>query len=62
VEESGAGLVFKSEDEKDFAEKVIRLHDNSDSYGENGAKAVREKYNWETEEKNLFEVYKSIDL
>jgi len=62
VEESGAGLVFKSEDEKDFAEQVIRLNDNPDSYGDNGAKAVREKYNWENEEKNLFEVYKSIGL
>ena len=28
--------------------------------GENGRKAVLEKYNWENEEKKLLEVYKNL--
>lgn len=62
VEESNAGLVFNSNDEENFAVQVLKLYNSPGSYGQNGTKAVKEKYNWEIEEKNLFKVYKSIGL
>ena len=61
VEETGAGLVFKSYNEESFAQQVLRIYENPRSFGENGKIAVEKKYNWEIEEKKLFSIYDSLN-
>ncbi len=60
VTETKAGLVFKSENPKDFADKVIEIYQSDYDYGQNGRKAVEEKYNWSTEEKKLLDLYRKL--
>jgi glycosyltransferase involved in cell wall biosynthesis len=62
VEETCAGLVFISNNVQSFAEQLFKLYNNSGSYGENGQTAIKNKYNWEFEEKKLFKVYESLDI
>jgi len=49
VNETGAGLVFESGNSEDFARVCLKLLDTNKrkNLGENGRKAVLEKYNWE---------------
>jgi glycosyltransferase involved in cell wall biosynthesis len=64
VEEEICGLIHKSGDAKDLADKVIQLYKNEKlrkEMGENGKKAVIEKYNWENTSKNLIELYEKIE-
>lgn len=64
VEEYNCGLVFKADDEKDFAAKVEELfHNNSlrSELGENGYKATIEgDLNWETTQKELITLYEKL--
>ncbi|NSW78207.1 MAG: glycosyltransferase family 4 protein [Chthonomonadetes bacterium] len=48
VEETGCGLVFRSQDAEDLAEKVLMLRDPAlrAEMGARGRKAVEERYNW----------------
>ncbi|MFW5720749.1 MAG: glycosyltransferase family 4 protein [Bacteroidota bacterium] len=60
VNEEQCGLVFKSEDAGDLAQKIIILYQNKDmriQMGENGKKAVEEKYNTKNFGKNLVNLY-----
>ncbi|MBC8312930.1 MAG: glycosyltransferase family 4 protein [Candidatus Cloacimonetes bacterium] len=64
VNETKCGLIYKSGDVKDFADKVIKLYKNEKlrkEMSENGKKAVVEKYNWENTSKNLIELYEKIE-
>ncbi len=64
VDKTKAGLVFKSKDDNDLAEKFIRLYENPElrkQLGENGKKAVMGKYNWKNTSKNLIKLYKEIE-
>ena len=48
IEETGGGMVFRNEDVGDLTEKIIYLYQHSEErkrMGENGKKAVLEKYN-----------------
>jgi putative glycosyltransferase len=48
IEETGAGMVFRNEDVEDLIEKIIYLYQHPEErkhMGENGKKAVLEKYN-----------------
>lgn len=58
VEEVGCGLVFRSQDAKDLAEKVLMLRDPAlrAEMGERGRKAVEERYNWSVDGQKLLEV------
>ncbi|GBE52556.1 putative glycosyltransferase EpsD [bacterium BMS3Bbin14] len=56
VEETGAGLVFKSGDSADLAQVVMRVYSSPENYGEKGGAAVRKKYNWSIDKKRLLDV------
>jgi glycosyltransferase involved in cell wall biosynthesis len=65
LSESNAGLIYRSNNEKDLADKIIQLYKNNSlriEMGENGRKAVLEKYNWSITIKNLTNLYKNIEL
>jgi len=60
VIEKQCGLVFKSEDADDLAQKVITLYQNKEmriKMGENGKKAVEATYNTKNFGKNLVNLY-----
>lgn len=58
--ETNAGLFYNSSDPKNFAEKVLAMVDSRINFGENGLKAVREKYNWDIDAKILINMYESF--
>jgi len=63
VEESGCGLLVKPTDVKQIANAIIKLLNNPElahKLGENGRKAVLEKYNWNIEEKKILKVYENL--
>ncbi len=63
VEKSGAGLVHEAENEKDFAEKVFELRQNSDEarkMGENGRNFVRTVFNQDITSGNLVNLYNNL--
>jgi glycosyltransferase involved in cell wall biosynthesis len=64
VNESECGLIYEYDNAQDLADKVIQLYKNEKlkkEMGENGKKAVIEKYNWENTSKNLIELYEKIE-
>jgi len=64
VEECDCGIVVPSGDYNEMAEAVIRLYKDKEyarKLGENGRRAVEEKYNWENEAKKLCELYKRLE-
>ena len=65
LNESNAGLIYRSNNEKELADKIIQLYKNNNlriEMGENGKKAVLEKYNWSITIKNLTNLYKNIEF
>jgi glycosyltransferase involved in cell wall biosynthesis len=64
VTETGAGLVFRSEDADDLAAAVLKIHADrqfEEGLGRAGAKAVRERYNWRQEGMNLVALYRELE-
>ncbi|GIV19456.1 MAG: glycosyl transferase [Armatimonadota bacterium] len=64
VEAHQCGLVFRSQDAEDLAEKVLMLRDPDlrAQMGMNGRKAVEERYNWGVDGKRLVEVVEALLL
>ncbi len=63
VEETNCGIVIPSGSYEKMAEAVIRLYTNREyarKLGENGRKAVEEKYNWGEMRKRLLDVYNRL--
>lgn len=63
VEDADCGLLVDPEDPKAIAQAVLQLlsdHKLSETFGENGRRAVREKYNWPEEAKKLIALYESL--
>jgi glycosyltransferase involved in cell wall biosynthesis len=60
VEETKCGEVFESRNEKSMAKAIMKINRNSISYGRNGHKAVREKYNWQNTSKSLIQLYAGL--
>jgi glycosyltransferase involved in cell wall biosynthesis len=60
VHDMKAGEIFRSGDIEDFIEKLLRVLQKPDNYGQSGKKAVEEKYNWSWAEKELLRVYSSL--
>ncbi len=60
VSETGCGEIFKSKSPDSFAEAGFKIYYSKNPYGENGKKAILEKYNWEKSEKNLLKLYSEI--
>jgi glycosyltransferase involved in cell wall biosynthesis len=61
VEETNSGLVFKSDDSKDFSDKVFELLSSDIPFGTNGLKAVKEKYNWQHDSQVLIDMYRDLN-
>lgn len=57
IEETGAGEIFVSNDEKDFAIKAIEMLLDNKEYGKYGYKAVIKTYNWTIDSKELLKLY-----
>ena len=63
VEGNNCGICVNPLEPKEIAEAIeyIMTHPNeAEQMGQNGKKAVLEKYNWQVEEKKLFEIYKEL--
>ena len=63
VEETGCGLVHKSGDSGDMAQKVIELYKNPQMrkrMGENGKKAVIKKYNMQVQSEEIIKIYTQL--
>lgn len=63
VEGSSCGICVNPLEPKEIANAIeyIMTHPNeAEIMGQNGKKAVLEKYNWQVEEKKLFEVYAKV--
>lgn len=62
VEETGCGLVFRSQDAEDLAEKVLMLRNPAlrAEMGARGRKAVEERYNWSVDGQRFLEVVCSL--
>lgn len=63
VEECKCGLVIPSKAFNELADGVISLYENKEhakQLGENGKKAVEQKYNWENAGANLVGLYRSL--
>lgn len=63
IEECQSGLVYEHDNPEDLAHKIEQLYYNKilcSDLGQNGMKAVQEKYNWNNTVKPLLDLYKSI--
>ncbi len=60
VKETKSGLVFRAGDAQDLADKIMNIYEDSKHYGENGRRAVYEKYNWENDARELLSVYQKL--
>ncbi|MDR9418368.1 glycosyltransferase [Gracilimonas sp.] len=59
----GVGIAIDPQNKAEIKEAIQLLKDNPELHnrmGENGQKAVREKFNWAREEKKLVDLYRSI--
>ncbi len=64
VNEANCGLIHESNNESDFASKVIALYRDKSGqkqFGVNGKRAVEGKYNWNETSKNLVKMYERIE-
>ncbi len=63
VEQSRCGICVNPLDPKEIADAIKQILTNpekSEEMGQNGKKAVLERYNWGAEEKRLFEAYQNL--
>lgn len=63
LDDSKAGFIYQSGNEKELAEKIIYAHDHPKlliEMGQRGRKAVLEKYNWENTAKTLIGLYQNF--
>ena len=63
IEGNHCGICVNPLDPKEIAraiEYLIEHPEEAKKMGENGRKAVLEKYNWENESKKLLDVYKGL--
>ena len=63
VDRVNCGIKVDYNNSEQIQEAIINLRDNRElrkSLGANGRKAFEEKYNWNTMEKKLYEIYDSL--
>ena len=63
VESAGCGVCINPFDTEAIAREITRLCNDKETakrMGENGRNAVEEKYNWATQEKELFDLYSEL--
>jgi len=59
VNDAECGLIFKERNAQSLAEIIIQLADNNlrRQLGENGERAVKDRYNWKETVKTLLDLY-----
>lgn len=65
VEDNKCGKLVNPMDPEEIAEAILWLYNNPEKareMGLNGKKSVKEKYNWEQEEKKLLQLYSQITV
>ena len=65
VEVNSCGICVNPNNVNEIVDAIKYLFDNPEiakKMGENGRRVVKDKYNWEVEEKKLIELYKTISL
>jgi glycosyltransferase involved in cell wall biosynthesis len=65
VNKTECGLVFEAGNAEDMAHCLLELYNNpteARKMGENGLRAVHEKYHWEETSKGLISLYKNLSL
>jgi glycosyltransferase involved in cell wall biosynthesis len=63
VEGNNVGICIRHDDEQALKDAIMKLVNDSELYKqmcENGKRLAREKYNWASQEKKLFAVYKKV--
>jgi glycosyltransferase involved in cell wall biosynthesis len=63
IGQNGCGLCIDSQDPQQIASAIDYFASNPDKafeMGQNGKKAVMEKYNWKIEEEKLFNIYENL--
>ena len=60
LEKEQCGITFRGGDAEDLARAVVKIYKSNPSFGENGKKAVRRKYNWQEDEKKLLHLINNI--
>ena len=64
IEGNKCGICVDPEDTKTIVKNIVHLFENDElakTMGDNGKKAVKDKYNWNVEKNNLIKTYKSFD-
>ena len=64
VKETNCGIVIPSGDHKKMAEALIKLYNDkkyAKKLGENGQRAIEEKYDWKNEADKLCLLYKELE-
>jgi glycosyltransferase involved in cell wall biosynthesis len=63
VEGNNVGICIRHDDEQALKDAIMKLVNDTELYNqmcENGKRLAREKYNWASQEKKLFAVYKKV--
>jgi glycosyltransferase involved in cell wall biosynthesis len=60
LEETQAGITFVAGDRLDFVKNIEKIYASDFDYGKHGIKAIREKYNWENDERRLNNVIQTL--
>ena len=60
LSEYRCGETFHSGSPHSFAENVLKIYKSDTPYGDNGVRAVKEKYNWQETGKTLLKLYDQI--
>ncbi len=61
LNETNCGLCFKSDNPESFAEVTEKILSSNVPFGQNGLKAVHEKYNWANDAKVLIQLYNDLE-
>lgn len=63
VRETNAGLSYVHDDVNHFVKSLLKIYKTQDiiNYGENGYRAVLEKYNWKIAQYELINLYKELE-
>ena len=64
IEKHRCGLVFEDQNPLDFADRVLRLYEDSSlrlELGKNGQSAVHDQLHWERTSQELISIYEKIE-
>jgi glycosyltransferase involved in cell wall biosynthesis len=56
LDEEKCGITFKNGDAKDLAKAILEIRNSDFDYGKKGIHAVKNKYNWQEDERRLIKV------